>query len=463
MVSEWLLIFAYAMQNFFTEIMKTVKKAVLALALLSYFIVALDGSIVFTGLERISADLSLNRAQLSWVQNAYVLAFGGFMLMGGKLGDAFGRRSAINCSLCVFAAGSLAAGISQSAAVMVSARFVQGAGAAVLAPSALALIMDYFFGEERTKAVAWYSSISGLGLCVGLIFGGLITSLYSWRIGFLANIPLAAFMFYLSQRFLTAGKTKKTGFDFLGTALSVCGIFALVYSINGAKNFLCHLAFSAVLLALFVEAEGRAKQPIMPLRVFGAQSRNRAYVSRMLFVGALMGFNFFVSEYMQIVLHFDSFKTGLGFFPVTICTFLAAVKVPDFVKKYGNYKTLSAGIALMVVGFTLLGGIGENGSYFPDIAIAMVFVGFGQGLGMSPLTNLGIEGVDKRNFGAASGVVNAAHQIGGVLGLSAMIAICADTADMGEAFKISMIAAAFFTASIFVVMFFKMKKTTKNK
>lgn len=428
--------------------MNTEKKVALLLALLSYFVVALDGSIVFTGLEKISADLSLSQSALSWVQNAYVLAFGGFMLMGGKLGDTFGRREAVNGSLAVFAAGSLLAGISESAAIMIFARFVQGTAAAVLAPSALALIMDYFSGEERVKAVAWYSSISGLGLCVGLIFGGLITSLYSWRLGFLANIPLAAAMVCLSKKYLSAGKSGKRDFDALGTLLSVCGIFAFVYAINGAENFPVWLAVAAGLIAAFVAVESRAKSPVMPLGIFSSRTRNLAYIARAAFVGALMGFNFFVSEYMQIVLHFDSFETGLGFFPVTICTFLAAVKVPSFVKRYGNRKTLFVGVILMCAGFAVLGLGGEKFPYFPAVAAAMVLIGFGQGLGMSPLTNLGIAGVGKRDFGAASGVVNAAHQIGGAIGLSAMVALTRDTPDMAQAFKVSMVVALLLSMSV---------------
>ncbi len=438
--------------------MDCIKKVALALALLSYFVVALDGSIVFTGLEKISADLALNKSSLSWVQNAYVLAFGGFMLTGGKLGDVFGRKIALNWALAVFAMGSLLAGVSQSATTMIFARFVQGVAAAVLAPSALALIMDYFRGQERTKAVAWYGSISGLGLCIGLIFGGFVASLYSWRIGFLANIPLAAIMLYLSQKYLAAGKIQRQKFDFLGTIISVCGIFALVYAINGAKHFLCYLTLSAALLAIFIAVETHAKSPIMPPEIFRSSARTRAYLGRMLFVGALMGFNFFVSEHMQIVLQFSPLKTGFGFFPVTICTFFAAVKVPFLVKKFGNYKTLFAGIILMATGFALL-WLYRNCQSFSGIAVAMLFIGFGQGLGMSPLTNLGIEGTNKRNFGAASGVVNAAHQIGGAMGLSAMVALTLRTENATQAFGTAMLVALFFTLSILAVVFCKKRHT----
>ena len=444
-------------QKFPPKIMNAEKKAVLALALLSYFVVALDGSIVFTGLEKISADLNLNITSLSWIQNAYVLAFGGFMLIGGRLGDIAGRKFAVNLSLAGFAAGSLLVGTADTAAVAIFARFVQGAAAAVLAPAALALIMDYFSGDERTKAVAWYGSISGLGLCVGLILGGLLTSLYSWRIGFVANLPLSAFMIFISAKYLRPDKAGTGGFDICGTLLSVCGIFAFVYAVNGAENFAVWLAAALFLLALFALVESKKTSPLIAPEIFASSVRRRAYIARILFVGALMGLNFFMSEYMQTVLGFDSFECGLGFFPLTICTFLGAVKVPRLVKKYGDYKTLLAGIVLMVAGFSMLVFADAKRGY-PELAIAMLFIGFGQGLGMSPLTNLGINGIGKDNAGAAAGVVNAAHQIGGAAGLSIMVRLSEHAANAAQAFGMSMTAALVFTAAILPVVFARRKQ-----
>ena len=216
--------------------MNTRKKLILTIILLSYFITAIDGSIVITGVTKIAADLHLSPSLLSWVQNAYVLAWGGFMLLGGRLSDTFGRKRILNLSLVLFGIGSLLAGIAWSASVMITARFIQGIGSAILAPTSLALIMDYFEGAERVKAVAWYSSISGLGLCFGLVFGGAITSFLSWRDGFLVNIPFIIFMLAVSAKVLQRGETKKEPFDIWGTLLSVIGIFAFVYAINGARN-----------------------------------------------------------------------------------------------------------------------------------------------------------------------------------------------------------------------------------
>lgn len=171
------------------------KRVVLALVLSSYLVVGIDGSLVITAIAEIASDLHLGDMAMSWVQNAYVLAFGGFMLAGGRLGDIYGRKRLFCISIVLFCIGSLGAGLSQTASLMIVSRFAQGVGSAAMAPAALGLIMDYFQGKERVKVVAWYGSISGLGLCVGLVLGGAITSYGSWRWGFLVNIPLTLGMF----------------------------------------------------------------------------------------------------------------------------------------------------------------------------------------------------------------------------------------------------------------------------
>ncbi len=245
--------------------MSTRKVIILSLVLLSYFITAIDGSIVITGLTNISADLHLSHEELSWVQNSYLLSFGGFMLVGGGLGDAFGRKRMFNLSLILFGLGSLGAGMAQTAGMIIAARFVQGLGSAVLAPTSLALIMDYFEGKERVKAVAWYGSISGLGLCVGLILGGAITSYASWRDGFLVNIPIIIVMLLLSEKNLSGGKITKARFDIGGTLLSILGVFCLLYGIDGATDAAVWLISGAMLITMFALTEKKVAKPIMPL------------------------------------------------------------------------------------------------------------------------------------------------------------------------------------------------------
>ncbi len=433
--------------------MNTRKKLILTIVLLSYFITAIDGSIVITGVTKIAADLHLSPSLLSWVQNAYVLAWGGFMLLGGRISDIFGRKRILNLSLMLFGIGSLLAGIAWSASAMITARFIQGVGSAILAPTSLALIMDYFEGSERVKAVAWYSSISGLGLCFGLVFGGAITSFLSWRDGFLVNIPFIVFMLFVAAKVLQCGEMKKEPFDIWGTLLSVIGIFAFVYAINGARNVWLWSCVALLALAAFVRVEAKTAVPIMPLRLFHSATRWRAYAARALFVGAMMGFNFTISEYMQEVYGFTPLLAGVGFLPMTVFTFLTAIKVPRLVSKHGNRNVLTIGLMCMFIGFLWLSLLNTESPYLTGIALPMVILGIGNGLTLSPLTNLGIEDVEPKDSGAASGLVNAAHQTGGAIGLSTMVAAGMELSDMTERCRIGMIVAMFFITMAILLSF----------
>lgn len=433
--------------------MNTRKKLILTIVLLSYFITAIDGSIVITGVTKIATDLHLSPSLLSWVQNAYVLAWGGFMLLGGRISDIFGRKRILNLSLMLFGIGSLLAGIAWSASAMITARFIQGVGSAILAPTSLALIMDYFEGSERVKAVAWYSSISGLGLCFGLVFGGAITSFLSWRDGFLVNIPFIVFMLFVAAKVLQCGETKKEPFDVWGTLLSVIGIFAFVYAINGARNVWLWSCVALLALAAFVRVEAKTAVPIMPLRLFHSATRWRAYAARALFVGAMMGFNFTISEYMQKVYGFTPLLAGVGFLPMTVFTFLTAIKVPHLVSKHGNRNVLTIGLMCMFISFLWLSLLNTESPYLTGIALPMVVLSIGNGLTLSPLTNLGIEDVEPKDSGAASGLVNAAHQTGGAIGLSTMVAAGMELSDMTERCRIGMIVAMFFITMAILLSF----------
>ena len=432
---------------------KREKHIVLTLVLLSYLVTAIDGSIVITGLSRIMVDLHLNHEGLSWVQNAYLLSFGGFMLIGGRLGDTLGRKRLFNYSLLLFGIGSAVAGMAQSATSMIVARFIQGLGAAALAPTSLALIMDYFEGTERTKAVAWYGSISGLGLCVGLILGGAVTSYASWRDGFLVNIPVIMVMLSLSVKFLTDTKMIKRKFDIAGTMLSVCGIFCLLYSIDGAKNEVIWAIIGTISLVLFIIVEQKTVYPVMPLYLFYKGDRWRAYIARALLIGALMGYNFFISEYMQDVFHFTPLMTGLAFLPMTFTTFIGAISVPPLVERHGNKRILTLGFLLLIIGFCGLLLLNKDSTYLKHIALSMLFIGWGQGLAMSPLTNLGIHGVDHADAGVASGLVNVAHQVGGAFGLSIMVAASNGMVDMDLRFHIGMTVALCCIATALLISF----------
>lgn len=414
---------------------------VLIISLLSYFLTALCVSIVTTGLIKIASDLHLNQYQLSWVQNAYGLAFGSLILLSGKLSDAYGRKVMLNGALIVFAGGSLLAGLTHNIGWMLLARFIQGIGAAVLAPTAMSLLVDYFEGPELVRALAWYSSIAGLGSSVGLVLGGILASYYSWRIGFIINLPLAVLILLLSLIALKPHqRTAHPRFDFLGTLFSMLGIGLVVYSASGAAYGLSYFGLALILLVVFVLRERRAADPIMPLQLFKNSIRVRAYLARILFVGATNGFWYFISEELQKVFHYSPLQAGIAFLPMTIVLFLTAVYVPRIVNRIGNEQTLFWSALTILIGFALL-LLFDKDNYLLAVAIPMVFFGVGQGLGLTPLTNLGIVEVKQESTGATSGVINTAQQIGGVLGVALMVhagALFTTSTQMNVLFQIAM-------------------------
>ena len=427
------------------------KRVVLALVLSSYMIVGIDGSLVITAITEIAADLYLDHTALSWVQNAYVLAFGGFMLAGGRLGDMFGRRLMFIISLILFGIGSLGAGISPSASWMIASRFVQGVGSAIMAPAALGLIVDYFEGPERVKAVAWYGSISGLGLCVGLVLGGAITSYGSWRWGFLVNIPIILLMIAGAVRWLRKSSHLKTSFDYAGAILSALAAFSLIYALDGAECPWIWTVAGAVCLAVLLIAERKAKLPTIPMELFRSATRCNGYVSRFLMIGALMGYNFAISELLQQALGFSPLLAGCAFLPMTLTTFFGALSVPSLVGRFGNIKVLVPGLAMLIIGFVWLSMFNSGNSYLAGICLPMLLIGLGQGLAMSPLTNMGIEGIGGENTGAASGFVNVSHQLGGAFGLSLMVAATSGLQDAVLRFRHSMTVALLLIVTALIV------------
>lgn len=441
------------------------KNLILAVILLSYFVTAMDGAVIITGLEKISTELKLSQSSLSWVQNAYVLAWGGFMLLGGKLSDTFGRKGILNLSLILFGISSFMAGASTSARLLIFARFLQGIGASILAPTSLALIVDYFKGMERVRAIAWYSSISGLGMSVGLVIGGILAGLLSWRYGFFINIPILLFMLIVSLKALSSKRAcrqeERSHFDIQGTIMSVLGIFIFVYAINGASNVWPWLILSLLILSGFILTEYRSDSPIMPLRLFDFR-RSRANISRLLFSGSMMGFYFFISEYLQEAMSMRPLWIGVAFFPLTLSTFITAIGVPSAIRKWGNMRVLFTGQLLMLSGFVMMLFLGARSYYWLHIAAPMLFLGIGQGLTMSPLTNLGMAGVARQDNGSASGIINAAHQIGCSIGLSVMISAGAEASDIVSSCHIAMTTGLIFTILSFITLFVRKEYITKT-
>ncbi|SDG80054.1 MFS transporter [Microbacterium pygmaeum] len=407
--------------------------ALLAIILVSYFMIVLDNSIVFTGLARVRDELDFSTAGLSWVQTAYALVFGGFLLLGARAGDLLGRRRMFVVGLVVFSAASLAIGLAPTAEFLIAARAVQGLGSAILAPTALALLTAGFAeGPERTRAVAAYGSVAGLGASFGLVLGGILADFTSWRVGFLLNVPIGAVLIAAAMRVIVKSDTARGRFDLAGALTSTLGIGLLVYAITRTAESgwsdpitLSLIGLAALMLGAFVAIETRARQPILPLRVLADRTRAGAFIARMLFAGAIFGYFFFISQYMQSVLGFTPVQAGLAFLPMTIVQFAASTFVSRLTRRFGNPALVVVGLTITASGMLWLSLLDIDSTYWAAVGPPMILLGLGQGIGFAPLTAAGITAIESRDAGAASGVVNVAHQLGGALGVSVMVAVAA--------------------------------------
>lgn len=391
---------------------------ILPIILISYFMILLDNSIVFTSTVKIAADLNLSAQALSWVTNAYALTFGGLLMLGGRAGDIFGRRKIFLIGLVIFSIGSLLVGLSTSAGMIISMRALQGIGSAILAPTTLALLMDTYQDNMRTRAIVYYGATGGLGASFGLVIGGLISSYTTWRLGFLLNVPIGVVMLLLTLKFVPISQRSTGKLDWLGSLLSVIGIIALVYGINGAKNPVLTIIIAIIVLAAFVWQEHRSNPPIMPLKLFADRERSSAYVARFFFLGAMISYFFLTPQAMQNVYHFTPLMAALGFLPETVPQFIFATLVSRLNNRFTNNQILIAGELITLVGLLMAALVGVRAGYVTAIAIPMVIIGIGQGFSLSPLTVAGVANTDAAIAGSASGVVNMVHQIGSSVGLS---------------------------------------------
>lgn len=405
---------------------KTNKKVILAIILISYFMILLDNSIIFTGTVKIAAELNLSQTTLSWVTNAYSLTFGGLLLLGGSIGDIIGRKRVFMIGLTVFAVGSLLVGLANSAVMIILARAFQGIGSAILAPTTLALLMDSFSGEARTRAIAVYGATAGIGASIGLVIGGIFASLLSWRDGFFINVPIAIIMIGLTVLFIpTTQATQAKRLDLIGALTSIIGMTALVYRLVGQRGRLLALLVAVVAIAAFIWQEARTKQPMMPLRLFADCERLGGYIARFFYLGAMLSMWFLTPQIMQTHLGFTPLQAGIVFFPLTVVNFIVALQVSKLTTRFGNTKLLTVGIATTAIGMCALGFFSEQVGYALGIAVPMILMGIGQGLTLSPLTVAGVANTLPADAGAASGVVNMVHQIGGSIGMSFIVAVSA--------------------------------------
>lgn len=409
------------------------QRAVLTIVLASYMMILLDTSIVITGLPEIQAEFGFSAAMLAWVQAAYMIAFGGFLMLGARLGDMMGRKRVFLAGLTLFTLSSLVIGAAPSAAVILLARAVQGLGAAILAPSTLALLQVHFAeGEERTRALSAYAATAGIGSSLGLVLGGVFAGWLSWRVGFFVNVPVGIAIYFAASRLLTETPAAPGRIDLVGAATSTLGMAAVVLGITRAAStgwadlMTAGSAISGIiLLAGFLLHQAQSDRPILPLRLFRSRVRSGALVARMMFTGSMMGFFFLTTQLMQRDLGFTPVEAGLGFLPMTVMTFAASLALPRLTRALGNGGVLALAFLAAAAGLGWLSFATAETGYAIAVFLPLLLLGLGNGAALGPLTVAGVQGVDASDAGAASGLVNTAHQLGGSLGVATLAAVAA--------------------------------------
>lgn len=407
---------------------------VLGVVLICQLMVVLDATIVNIALADIASSLHFSPTGLSWVINAYTLAFGGLLLLGARAGDILGRRRVFLAGIALFTAASLAGGLATNAAELLIARALQGVGGALAAPSALALLMTLFpQARERTKALGWYTAVSIGGSAIGLIVGGMLTQWVSWRWVLFINVPIGIGLLVAAIRALPETARHPGRFDLTGALSSTIGIASLVYSLVRAASdgwadplALTGFAVAVVSLAGFVITERRASSPITPLRLFADRNRVASYLARMLLVAGMFGMFFFLTQFLRNILGYSPLATGVAFLPLTVVLFIASqASARVITQKFGDKAVVIGGLLLSTTGLLWLTGLSANSGYLSVLGPLLMF-GIGNGLAFVPLTSLSLAGVDPKDAGAASGLVNVSQQLGGSLGLAVLITVFAD-------------------------------------
>lgn len=390
---------------------------ILGLALVGAFLGVLDTSIVYTGTVKMAAQLQLNANELSWVQVSYALTYAGLMLVGGKLGDIYGRKPLFITSLIIFGLGSLVVGAAANATIMISFRAVQGVGAAILAPNCLALLTDTFEGKQRQKAIGYYASVIGAGAAVGLVIGGFFATFASWRVGFYINGPVALIMVVIAAKFLPRAHQQTGKIDWVGTILSVLAMTSISYGLDGSPWPLPTLLLSLMLWVAFIISQGRVSQPTMPLKIFTDKERMASYLSSLLFSAAAIGFWFYTPQFMQGVLGLTPFMTALGMVPMAILLFIVAIKARTVVDRWSNAGVMLVGFMIVSLSLAELAVVSRFANYWLLLLGTLGFA-IGFALAFATLATSGLARIQPDMSGAASGVYNTARQFGGALGLA---------------------------------------------
>ena len=420
----------------------------LVLISVAQLMVVLDSTIANIALPYIRTDLSFTQANLSWVVTGYALAFGGFLLLGGRLGDLYGRRRIFMLGVSVFAVASLLGGLAQSEPMLLASRGLQGIGAAIASPTALALITTTFpAGPQRNRAFSVYAAMSGVGAAVGLILGGWLTGMEpswfghdfsGWRLTFLINVPIGLAAAVAAPYLLGESEKHPGELDLPGALTGTLGLVSIVYGLTHAGQpqygwsdpwTIAALAVGAALLALFIVIERHVAHPLLPFRILANRNRGTAYAVMMLVPAAMFAMFFFLSLFVQNVMGYSPLKTGFAFLPFSFGIVFAATLASKLIARVDP--RWLAGVGTAMAGAALFGfsrvpydatfpGIGVHADYATDVLPFIILMSLGMGMTFVPMTLTAVHGVRQRDSGIASGVLNTMQQVGGALGLATL-------------------------------------------
>lgn len=467
------------------------KWSLLAVLALAQFMVVLDSSIVNVALPAIQQALNISSGDLAWLVTAYTLAFGGFLLFGGRAADLYGRRKIFLIGVIGFTLASLVVGVAQDSMTVIIGRGLQGLAAALMSPAALSIVLTTFReGKERNTALGIWAAVAAGGAAVGVLLGGILTQYLNWRWNFFINLPIGILVTIAAFKLVPAHSKEvaHNDLDLPGAVLVTGGLMSLVYAIEQAPDWgwteastLGLFGLSIAMLVGFFINEARAKHPLMPLSIFRIRNISAANLVQMPITAAMFSMFFFISIYIQTVMGFSPVETGLSFLPVTFIIAIVATITSRAVAKVGFKPILVAAPALMAGGLFWLSHISLSSSYWADIFPGLALVAVGAGMSFVALTIAATSGVPANESGLASGLLNTAQQIGGALGLAILSGIAAShatsyfanhasesnvmAAASVEGYQMALLVGTFFAigAAILALLFIRNQKQVAGK
>ena len=460
------------------------KWIILALLALAQFMVVLDVSIVNVALPSISRALHFSQANLQWVVTAYALTFGGFLLLGGRAADLYGRRKVFMGAVSVFATVSIICGLSQSENWLIIARAIQGLAGAFMSPAALSIVLTEFReGKERNTALGVWAAVAAGGAAAGVLLGGVLTQYVGWRWNFFVNGPVGLFVILASSRLLPhhiGEENHKIKLDITGAMSVTAGLMSLVYGLSkvpsdgwGSTTVISFLAAAAALIVAFVYNEQKVEQPLMPLKLFKIRNVTGGNIAALVIASTLFSQFFFMTLYVQTILGYSPAKAGLAFLPITFIIGTVSAIVSKKVTRFGYKPFLVVGPLFLALGFFLLTRTRVDGNYWHDVFPGVAINAMGMGFSFISMTLAATSGVPKHFSGLVSGILNTSQQVGGAIGLAILSAVAVSTTKHGFATDHALspkqasldgFHSAFFTAiGLAIVASIVVTVVTKNK